>query len=161
MAETADDQHFSSTLHETRVFPPPADFAAKAHVSGMAAYEELYRRSIDEPDAFWAEVAGELDWFTPWTRVLDWKAPHAQWFVGGKLNLCHNCVDRHALGTRAEKTAILWEGEPGEVRKLTFRELHAEVQRFANVLKQLGVKKGDRVNVVIGQFRANGLAVDD
>jgi acetyl-CoA synthetase len=116
----------------------------------MAAYEKLYRRSIDEPDAFWAEVAAELDWFTPWTKVLDWHAPHAQWFVGGKLNLCHNCVDRHALGTRAEKTAILWEGEPGEVRKLTFRELHAEVQRFANVLKQLGVKKGDRVAIYMG-----------
>jgi acetyl-CoA synthetase len=150
MAETAENQNFSSTLHETRVFPPPADFAAKAHVSGMAAYEKLYRRSIDEPDAFWAEVAGELDWFTPWTKVLDWRAPHAQWFVGGKLNLCHNCVDRHALGTRAEKTAILWEGEPGEVRKLTFSELHAEVQRFANVLKQLGVKKGDRVAIYMG-----------
>jgi acetyl-CoA synthetase len=150
MAETAENQNFSSTLHETRVFLPPADFAAKAHVSGMAAYQELYRRSIDEPDAFWAEVAGELDWFTPWTKVLDWRAPHARWFVGGKLNLCHNCVDRHALGTRAEKTAILWEGEPGEVRKLTFRELHAEVQRFANVLKQLGVKKGDRVAIYMG-----------
>jgi acetyl-CoA synthetase len=150
MAEKVENQHFSSTLHETRVFPPPADFAAKAHVSGMAAYEELYRRSIEEPDAFWAEVAGELDWFTPWTKVLDWKAPHAKWFVGGKLNLCHNCVDRHALGKRAEKTAILWEGEPGEVRKLTFRELHGEVQRFANVLKGLGVKKGDRVAIYMG-----------
>jgi acetyl-CoA synthetase len=150
MAETPENQHFSSTLHETRVFPPPADFAAKAHVSGMAAYQDLYRRSIDEPDAFWAEVAGELDWFTPWTKVLDWQAPHARWFVGGQLNLCHNCVDRHALGTRAEKTAILWEGEPGEVRKLTFRELHAEVQRFANVLKQLSVKKGDRVAIYMG-----------
>jgi acetyl-CoA synthetase len=150
MAEMAENQNFSSTLHETRVFLPPADFAVKAHVSGMAAYQELYRRSIDEPDAFWAEVAGELDWFTPWTKVLDWQAPHARWFVGGQLNLCHNCVDRHALGTRAEKTAILWEGEPGEVRKLTFRELHAEVQRFANVLKQLGVKKGDRVAIYMG-----------
>ncbi len=150
MAEAAESQHFSSILHETRVFPPPADFAAKAHVSGMAAYEKLYRRSIEEPDAFWAEVAGELDWFTPWTKVLDWQPPRAQWFVGGKLNLCHNCVDRHALGARAEKTAILWEGEPGEVRKLTFRELHGEVQRFANVLKELGVKKGDRVAVYMG-----------
>ncbi|HEY3990993.1 MAG TPA: acetate--CoA ligase [Acidobacteriaceae bacterium] len=150
MAETAENQHFSSILHETRVFPPPPEFAAKAHVSGMAAYQELYRRSIEQPDAFWAEVASELDWFAPWTKVLDWQAPHAQWFVGGKLNLCHNCVDRHALGKRAEKTAILWEGEPGEVRKLTFRELHAEVQRFANVLKDLGVKKGDRVAVYMG-----------
>jgi acetyl-CoA synthetase len=150
MAETAENQHFSSTLHETRVFPPPADFAAKAHVGGMAAYEKLYRRSIEEPDAFWAEVAGELDWFAPWTKVLDWEAPRARWFVDGRLNLCHNSVDRHALGKRAEKTAILWEGEPGEVRKLTFRELHAEVQRFANVLKDLGVKKGDRVAIYMG-----------
>src|SRR5882757_3455805 len=150
MAEAAESQHFSSILHETRVFPPPADFAAKAHVRGMDAYQKLYRRSVEEPDAFWAEVAGELDWFTPWTKVLDWQAPHAKWFIGGKLNLCHNCVDRHALGKRAEKTAILWEGEPGEVRTLTFRELHAEVQRFANVLKGLGVKKGDRVAIYMG-----------
>src|SRR6201982_1387476 len=150
MAETADNQSFDSILHETREFLPPADFAAKAHVSGKAAYEELYRRSIEEPDVFWTEVAGELDWFAPWTKVLDWQAPHAKWFVDGKLNLCHNCVDRHALGARAEKTAILWEGEPGEVRKLTFRELHAEVQRFANVLQDLGVKRGDRVAIYMG-----------
>ena len=78
MAETAENQHFDSILHETRVFPPPTDFAAKAHVSGMAAYETLYHRSIEEPDAFWDEVAGELDWFTPWTKVLDWQPPHAQ-----------------------------------------------------------------------------------
>ncbi len=149
MAETAENQHFSSTLHETRVFPPPADFAAKAHVSGMAAYEKLYRRSIEDPEGFWAEIAGELDWFTPWTKVLDWNPPRAKWFVGGKLNLCHNCVDRHARA-RADKTAILWEGEPGEVRKLTFRELHGEVQRFANVLKGLGIKKGDRVAIYMG-----------
>ncbi|MDQ1694348.1 MAG: acetyl-CoA synthetase, partial [Acidobacteriaceae bacterium] len=133
MAETPQHQHFSSILREHRVFPPPPEFAAKAHVSGMAQYEEQYRRSIEDSDAFWAEVAKELDWFTPWEKVLDWNPPHAQWFVGGKLNLCHNCVDRHALGSLAEKTAILWEGEPGETRKLTFRELHQQVQRFANV----------------------------
>jgi acetyl-CoA synthetase len=150
MAETPQHQHFSSILREHRVFPSPPEFAPKAHVSGMAQYEELYRRSIEDPDAFWSEVAKELDWFTPWTKVLDWNPPHAQWFVGGKLNLCHNCVDRHALGSRAEKTAILWEGEPGETRKLSFRELHQQVQRFANVLKDLGVKKGDRVAVYMG-----------
>jgi acetyl-CoA synthetase len=150
MAETPQHQHFSSILREHRVFPPPPEFAAKAHVSGMAQYEELYRRSIEDSDVFWAEVAKELDWFTPWEKVLDWNPPHAQWFVGGKLNLCHNCVDRHALGSRAEKTAILWEGEPGETRKLSFRELHQQVQRFANVLKDLGVKKGDRVAVYMG-----------
>ena len=150
MAPTAENQHFSSILNETRVFPPPADFAAKARVNGMAAYEEAYRRSIADPETFWAEIAAELDWFSPWMKVLDWQAPHAQWFVGGKINICHNCVDRHALGKRADKTAILWEGEPGEVRKLTFRELHKEVQRFANVLKDLGVKKGDRVAIYMG-----------
>jgi acetyl-CoA synthetase len=132
------------------VFPPPPGFAAAAHVSSLAAYEDLYRRSVEDPEAFWAEVARQIDWFSPWTKVLDWNPPHAQWFVGGKLNLCHNCVDRHALGSRAEKTAILWEGEPGEIRKLTFRELHDQVQRFANVLKSLGVKKGDRVAIYMG-----------
>jgi acetyl-CoA synthetase len=159
MGTTAENQHFSSILNETRVFPPPAEFAAKAHVSGMAAYQELYRRSIQEPEAFWAEIAGELEWFAPWTKVLDWQPPRAQWFVGGKLNICHNCVDRHALGTRADKTAIIWEGEPGEVRKLSFRELHAEVQRFANVLKDLGVKKGDRVAVYMGMTPELAIAV--
>ena len=150
MATTVENQNFDSVLHETRVFPPPAEFAAKAQANGMAAYQELYRRSIEEPEAFWAEIAGELDWFTPWTKVLDWQPPRAQWFVGGKLNICHNCVDRHALGKRSDKTAIIWEGEPGEVRRLTFRELHGEVQRFANVLKDLGVKKGDRVAIYMG-----------
>ncbi len=155
MAETLQPQHFDSILRETRVFPPPAEFAAKAHVNSMAAYQAMYRRSIDQPEEFWAEVAGELDWFAPWTKVLDWQPQEtlkqkARWFVDGKLNLCHNCVDRHALGARAEKRAIVWEGEPGEVRTLTFRELHADVQRFANVLKSLGVKKGDRVAVYMG-----------
>ena len=91
-----------------------------------------------------------MHWFAPWTKVLDWQPPVAQWFVGGKINLCYNCVDRHALGERKDKIAILWEGEPGEVRKLTFAELHVEVQRFANVLKAIGVGKGDRVAIYMG-----------
>ncbi len=110
----------------------------------------MYQRSVEDPEGFWDEVARELHWFAPWTKVLDWQAPWAKWFVGGKTNLCYNCVDRHALGERRDKTAILWEGEPGEVRKLSFGELHAEVQRFANVLKDLGVKKGDRVAIYMG-----------
>jgi acetyl-CoA synthetase len=110
----------------------------------------MYRRSVDEPEAFWAEVAGELEWFTPWEKVLDGAMGEAKWFTGGKLNLSHNCVDRHAVGARRDKVALLWEGEPGEVRKLTYGELQSQVQRFANVLKNLGVGKGDRVAIYMG-----------
>ena len=139
-----------SLLRENRVFPPPAEFAAEAHVKSLEQYEAMYRRSVEAPEAFWAEAAGELDWFAPWTEVQTGDISHAKWFVGGKLNLSHNCVDRHAQGARRDKVALLWEGEPGEVRKLTYGDLHAEVQRFANVLKELGVKKGDRVAIYMG-----------
>ncbi len=132
------------------MFPPPAEFAAKAHVGTLEEYERRYRRSVEEPEAFWAEVAGELEWFQPWETVLEGAGPEAKWFTGGKLNLCHNCVDRHALGGKRDKVALLWEGEPGEVRRITYGELHVEVQRFANGLKRLGVKRGDRVAVYMG-----------
>ncbi len=144
------NENLSSSLQENRLFPPPAEFAAKAHVKSLDDYERMYRRSVDDPEAFWAEAAGELEWFRPWDRVLEGTGPDARWFVGGKLNLCHNCVDRHALGERRDKVALLWEGEPGEVRRLTYGELHVEVQRFANALKRLGVKRGDRVAVYMG-----------
>jgi acetyl-CoA synthetase len=139
-----------SLLREDRVFPPPAEFAAKAHIKSLAEYEALYRRSIEDPEAFWAEAASELEWFAPWTQVFGGDIAHPQWFTGGKLNLSHNCVDRHAAGPRRDKVALLWEGEPGEIRKLTFGELHIQVQRFANVLKGLGVKRGDRVAIYMG-----------
>jgi len=139
-----------SLLRENRVFPPPAEFAAKAHVGSLEQYEAMYRRSIEDPETFWAEAAGELEWFAPWTKVQTGDISHAKWFVDGKLNLSHNCVDRHAKGARRDKVALLWEGEPGEVRKLTYGDLHAQVQRFANVLKGLGVKKGDRVAIYMG-----------
>ena len=142
--------NLDSTLHEHRVFPPPAEFAAKAHVKSLEEYETLYRHSIEDPQRFWAEIASELHWFAPWTSVLDWNPPSARWFVDGKINLCYNCVDRHALGDRKDKVAILWESEPGETRTLTYGELHLEVQKFANVLKGLGVRKGDRVAVYMG-----------
>jgi acetyl-CoA synthetase len=142
--------NLDSTLHEHRVFPPPAEFAAKAHVKSLEEYETLYRRSIQDPQSFWAEIASELHWFAPWKSVLEWNPPSARWFVGGKMNLCYNCVDRHALSDRKDKVAILWEGEPGETRTLTYAELHLEVQKFANVLKGLGVRKGDRVAVYMG-----------
>ena len=147
---TAVGTNMESLLRENRVFPPPANFAAKAHIKSLAEYEALYTRSIDDPESFWAEIARELDWFTPWTKVLEGGMGSAKWFTGGKLNLSHNCLDRHAKGARKDKTAILWEGEPGEVRKLTYAELHVQVQKFANVLKACGVKKGDRVAIYMG-----------
>lgn len=143
-------QALDSTLRENRLFPPPAEFSAKAYIQSMEQYEALYKQSIEDPDTFWSNVASELHWFKKWDKVLDWNLPMAKWFVGGKFNLSYNCVDRHALSERANKTAIIWEGEPGEIRKLTYAELHVEVQKFANALKSLGIKKGDRVAVYMG-----------
>ena len=131
-------QDIDSTLRENRVFPPPPEFSAKAHIKSLQEYESLYRQSIQDPEKFWASAAGELHWFKPWDKVLDWNLPWAKWFVGGRTNLSYNCVDRHALGERAQKTAIIWEGEPGEVRRLTYAELLDEVQKFASALKHLG-----------------------
>src|SRR5580704_13362179 len=147
---TTPNQDLESTLREDRIFPPPPEFAAKAHIKSLAEYEALYARSIADPESFWAEAASELHWFQTWSKVLDWQLPIAKWFVDGKINLSYNCVDRHALGSRAGKTALIWEGEPGEVRKLTYAELHIEVQKFANALKSLGIKKGDRVAIYMG-----------
>ncbi len=147
-------QDIDSTLRENRVFPPPPEFSAKAHIKSLEEYETLYKQSIEDPEKFWAGAAKELHWFEPWTKVLEWNLPWAKWFVGGKLNLCYNCVDRHVDpsvgGARAEKTALIWEGEPGEIRRLTYADLHAAVQKFANALKSLGIKKGDRVAIYMG-----------
>ena len=143
-------QDLDSILRENRVFPPPEEFSRKAHIKSLEEYEVLYKKSIEDPEAFWAGVAQELHWFKPWEKVLEWNLPWAKWFVGGKINLSYNCLDRHLDGPRRDKTAIIWEGEPGEVRKLTYAELHAEVQKFANALKALGIKKGDRVAVYMG-----------
>jgi acetyl-CoA synthetase len=143
-------QDIDSTLRESRLFPPLPEFSAKAHIKSLAEYEALYKRSIEDPEGFWAEAAKELHWFKTWDKVMEGNFPLVQWFTGGKLNLSFNCVDRHALGARRDKTAIIWEGEPGEVRRLTYRELHVEVQKFANVLQGLGIKKGDRVAIYMG-----------
>lgn len=149
-AKTADNNVFESVLRENRLFPPPADFAAKAWIGSEAEYERVYRRSVEDPEGFWAEAASELEWFRPWTKVIEGDGPDTKWFVGGRLNLSHNSVDRHAKSSRRDKIALLWEGEPGEIRKLTYGELHEQVQRFANVLKAQGVKKGDRVAIYMG-----------
>ncbi|HEU5457632.1 MAG TPA: acetate--CoA ligase, partial [Terracidiphilus sp.] len=144
------NQDLDSTLREDRVFPPPPDFAQDAHIKSLEEYEALYQQSIDDPEAFWARVAGELHWFQPWTKVLEWDHPWAKWFVGGKLNLCYNCLDRHLDSPRRDKTAILWESEPGEVRRITYAELHAQVSQCAAALKSLGIRKGDRVAIYMG-----------
>ncbi len=163
--ETVNENVFETHMHEVRVFPPPAEFSAKARLGSLEAYDEMYARSVEDPEGFWGDAARGLEWFAPWERVLDERGPHAQWFTGGKLNLSHNCVDRHATGARKDKVALVWEGEPcadgggGEVRRLTYGELHEQVQRFANVLKSLGVKKGDRVAVYMGMSPELAIAV--
>ena len=128
---------------------PSKEFSAKARIPSMSAYKKLYKESIEKPDKFWAREAKELDWRKKWDKVLDWKAPFAKWFVGGKLNVCENCVDRHAKGACANKAAIIWEGEPGDKRVITYAQLHRDVCRFANVLEQHGVKAGDRVLIYL------------
>jgi acetyl-CoA synthetase len=138
-----------SVLKEQRVFHPPEGFRQDAHVKSLDEYRALYRRSLEDPDAFWAEQAGALVWSRRWDRVLEWKAPSAKWFVGGQLNISENCLDRHVATWRRNKAAILWEGEPGETRTLTYHELLREVCRFANVLKGLGVQPGDRVGIYL------------
>ena len=126
---------------------PPKDFAAKAHIKSHAAYAKLYKESIDKPDTFWPKIAQQLHWFKPWKKVLQWKLPDAKWFVGGRTNMAFNCLDRHLATPRRNKAAIIWEGEPGDTRVLTYAELHREVCKFANALKNLGIQSGDRVAI--------------
>lgn len=140
------DKHaIESILNEGRVFPPPAEFSANAHIKSFEEYERIYDDAAKDPPAFWEKQAEELHWFKKWDTVLEWNEPFAKWFVGGKLNVSYNCLDRH-LGTwRKNKAAIIWEGEPGEIKTITYLQLHQEVSRFANVLISLGVGSGDRV----------------
>src|SRR5918911_3051940 len=138
--------NIESVLHEERVFPPPAEFAERAHVKSMEELEALRREASEAPEAFWGRMAeAELHWFRKWDAVLKWEPPHAEWFVGGRINISYNCLDRHLQTWRRNKAAIIWEGEPGEQRTLTYQQLHTEVCRFANVLKRSGVNTGDRV----------------
>ena len=143
-------QNIDSILTETRSFTPPEEFRKNAAIKSEADYERLRARAHADPEAFWADIARELDWFKPWDKVLEWNAPWAKWFLGGKINLSYNCLDRHLDTWRKNKAAIIWESEPGEVRTLTYQQLHAEVQKFANVLKSLGIKSGDRVAIYMG-----------
>jgi acetyl-CoA synthetase len=136
-----------SVLQEQRVFAPPEELAATAQIGSLEAYRELAARVEADPDSFWGEQAREhLHWFTPFQQVLDWShPPFARWFEGGTTNVAYNCLDRHLDGPRAEQTALIWEGEPGDVRTFTYRQLHAEVGKAANALRSLGIGKGDLV----------------
>ena len=135
-------------LEETRTFPPSADFSARANLKTREEYDRMYRESIEDPEAFWAKIAGEFHWFKKWDRVLNAEnPPFYKWFEGGKTNISFNCLDRHLDGPRKTKRAIVWEGEPGDQRTLTYEELHREVCKTANALKALGITKGDRVAI--------------
>ncbi|HXZ82041.1 MAG TPA: acetate--CoA ligase [Terriglobales bacterium] len=147
---TSPQQSIDSVLQEARTFEPPAEFRQKAHIRSLEDYERLYKEASEDPEKFWGNIARELHWFKPWTKVLEWNAPWAKWFVGGEINLSFNCLDRNVKGGRANKTALLWEGEPGEIRTLTYAQLLTEVSKFANVLKSLGIQKGDRVAIYMG-----------
>ncbi len=137
--------NIESLQHEDRVFPPPPDFAATAHIKSMEELERLRTEASADPEAFWGRMAEELHWFKKWDTVLKWEPPHAEWFGGGKINISYNCLDRHVATWRRNKAALIWEGEPGDQRTLTYQQLHAEVCKFANVLKRQGVQRGDRV----------------
>jgi len=146
MAEHTDGQ-VEVVMKEARVFPPPKEFAQQARIGSMAAYEKMWQEAAADTEAFWGRMADELHWFKRFDKVLEWKEPDAKWFVGGKTNASTNCLDVH-LGTwRKNKAALIWEGEPGDQRTLTYQQLHREVCKFANVLKGLGVKQGDVVSI--------------
>jgi acetyl-CoA synthetase len=154
------DDRMESVMHENRVFNPPARFSARARLRSMEDYREMHRRSLEDPQGFWAEAARELHWFREWDRVLDdSKAPFYRWFSGGRTNICHNAVDRWAEGPTANKRAIIWEGEPGDRRDLTYAELKREVCRFANVLRQLGIEKGDTIAIYLPMIPELAVAV--
>jgi acetyl-CoA synthetase len=153
------DTNIESLLKEQRVFKPGAMFASCAHIPSLEAYDALCARAVADPQAFWAEIASELHWFEKWDKVLQWDYPFAKWFVGGKTNISYNCLDRHLTTARKNKVAILWEGEPGDVRALSYQMLHREVCRFANVLKALGAKKGDRATIYMGMVPELAIAL--
>ena len=136
-----------SVLHESRKFPPSAEFTAQANISSQEQYQQMWNKAKDDPTGFWGEMAENLDWFQKYDQVLEGKMPETKWFTGGKLNVSYNCLDRHLTTARKNKAAIIWEGEPGDQRVLTYQDLYREVCKFANCLKQLGVEPGDRITL--------------
>ena len=155
----ATQPNIDSVLSEHRVFECSEDFRSHAHVRGIAEYDRLYAEAETDPEKFWGEIASQLHWFKHWDKVLEWNCPWAKWFSGGQINLSYNCLDRHVSTGRRNKAAIIWEGEPGEVQTLTYQQLLIEVCKFANVLKSLGVSKGDRVAIYMGMCPALPIAL--
>ncbi len=149
------ERDLEALLDESRTFDPAKAFQRSAEASD----EEIYTRAAEDPEAFWAGWAEELDWFEKWDRVLEWEVPHAKWFVGGKLNAAYNCLDRHITGPNRNKAALVWEGEPGDQRTLTYWDLHREVGKFANVLKAKGVTRGDRVAIYLPMIPEAAIAM--
>ncbi|MEZ4405947.1 MAG: AMP-binding protein [Polyangiales bacterium] len=139
-----------SLMKESRVFPPDEEFSSHAHIRSMEQYRALYEKSLNEPEAFWGEMASALHWFAPPSQVLVEEPPHARWFVGGTTNLSYNCLDRHLASLRRNKAAILWEGEGGDTRSLTYHQLHREVPLRQRAAKASGVRAGDRVAIYMG-----------
>ncbi len=149
-----------SILAENRVFKPAISFSRSAHIQSFEQYQQIYDRAKADPEGFWAELAEqELDWFQKWHTVLDWQPPTAKWFDGGTINISHNCLDRHLQTWRKNKAALIWEGEPGDTRTLTYAQLHREVCQFANALKQLGIQKGDLVGIYMPMIPEAAIAM--
>ena len=157
---TTDNSSMESVSHEHRKFAPSTEFVDAAHISGDSAYRTLYEKSVKDPEAFWAEAAGELHWFKKWDTVLDDSdAPFFRWFDGSRTNLSYNCLDRHIDAGRGDKIAIHWEGEPGDSRDISYAQLHLEVCRLANALKSRGVQKGDRIAIYLPMIPELAIAV--
>ncbi len=144
------DDSIRSVLKEKRIFKPSPAFSKNAHIKSMAEYEKLYAFAEKNPEKYWAGVAENFHWFKKWRKVLEWKLPYAKWFVVGETNICYNALDRHLTTWRKNKAAIIWEGEPGDQRVLTYMQLHREVSKLANAIKKRGIKKGDRVAIYMG-----------
>ncbi|MFC2154032.1 acetate--CoA ligase [Candidatus Altiarchaeota archaeon] len=148
----AEDKTFTSLMAEKRKFEPPEQFKSKAYIKSLEEYQEIHKKSVDDPDSFWAEKAEQLDWMKKWDNVFSWDPEESkvEWFTGGKLNVTYNCLDRHIKAGKGDQVAIIWVGEPeGESRNYTYKELLSEVNKFANVLKDQGLKKGDRVIIYL------------
>ena len=149
-----------SVLQEKRLFEPSAEFSQAAHIKSLEEYKQIYDRAAADPAAFWADLADkELHWFEKWNTVLDWQPPSVKWFDGGKINISYNCLDRHLTTWRKNKAALIWEGENGDSRTLTYAQLHREVCQFANALKQLGIQKGDRVGIYMPMIPEAAIAM--
>jgi acetyl-CoA synthetase len=151
-AEITPQVNIDSILQESRRFDPPKEFSERAHIKSREEYDRIYAESVQDPEKFWGGIASDLHWFKKWDKVLEWNVPWAKWFVGGEINLSYNCLDRHVRSWRRNKAAIVWEGEPGDSRTLTYQQLLVEVEKFSNVLKGLGVQKGDRVAIYMGMI---------